>query len=242
MCGDPTARAQATIRFAEYPNTSCEVPDDDGMWLGSSSPADHVRRPARRVRGGVDGSGVAARSAALPTVASRRRHRTGGWWFSGDRRRGLHGLALRRRGGRLGWLRGARGGASRHAGGPGRKRTREDRSQRQSAVARATSAGPVAGVADPADDRVGVAATSSAVLSDFLTANEAARWQKISNSRKGRRRWRSFEPRSNTSVTMRSGSTRRCVGVSGRVGCVGRAGVDPRRARRLEVWLEQGRG
>ena len=74
--GTPPARAQATIWFAKYPSTSWEVPDDDGMWLGSASTADHVRRSGGGVRAGVDRAGVAARSGAVPTLAARRRHRT----------------------------------------------------------------------------------------------------------------------------------------------------------------------
>ena len=85
------------------------------------------------------------------------------WWSGGDRRGGLHRLALRRRGGGRRWVRGASGGAGRHAGGAWSQAARQDRSQRLSVVARAAAERPVAGVVDPADDRVGVARTGAAV-------------------------------------------------------------------------------
>ena len=80
-----------------------------------------------------------------------------------DRGGGLHRLAVRRRGGGRRWVRGAPGGAGRHAGGAGSQAARQDRSQRLSAVARAAAGWPVAGVVDRADDRVGVARTGPAV-------------------------------------------------------------------------------
>ena len=161
--GTPPARAQATIQFAKYPGTSWEVPDDDGMWFGSASSADHVRRAGGGVRAGVDRAGVAARSGAVPTVATRRRDRARSWWLGGDRGGGLHRLALRRRGGRRRGLRSAPGGAGRYAGGAWSQAARQDRSHRQSVVARVVGRWSVAGVVDPADGGVGVARAGAAL-------------------------------------------------------------------------------
>ena len=64
-----------------------------------------------------------------------------------------------------------------------------------SSTSSAAGFSPCAGVlpsieVDPVDRRM-VVVGRRLVLSDFLTANEVARWQQqISNSRKGRRRWR----------------------------------------------------
>ena len=126
--------------------------------------ADHVRR----VGGGVrctcgPAEGVAARPGAVPSLATRRRHRTCQRRAGVDRRRGLHRLALRGRGSGRRRVRGAPGGAGRHAGSAGSQAARQDRSQRLSAVARAAGRWPVAGVVDRADDRVGVAGTGPAL-------------------------------------------------------------------------------
>ena len=69
------ARAWATIWFLKYRSSSEEVPDEHGMWVGSASTADHLRRDGVAVRGGVAGSGVAARPGALPALAAPRRGR-----------------------------------------------------------------------------------------------------------------------------------------------------------------------
>src|SRR5687767_2180822 len=121
--------------FAKYPSTSWEVPDDDGMWFGSVSTADHVRRVGGGVGHGVDRAGVAARPRTVPSLAAQRRGRTRRWRPGVDRGGGLHRLALRRRGGGRGWLRSAPGGAGRYAGGAWSQAPRQDRSQRQPVVA-----------------------------------------------------------------------------------------------------------
>src|SRR6188472_4318096 len=126
------------------------------MWLGSASAADHIRRGGGGVRAGVDGPGVATRPGTFPALVARRRHRTRRWWPGGDRRGGLHRLALRRRGGGRRWVRRAFGGAGRYAGGAWSQAAGQDGSQRLSAAARAVAGRPVAGVVDRADDRVGV--------------------------------------------------------------------------------------
>ena len=149
--------------FAKYPSTSWEVPDDDGMWVGSASTADHVRCVGGGVRAGVDRPGVAAGSGAAPAVVARRRRRPSERWPGVDRGGGLHRLALRRGGGRGRWVRGASRRAGRYAGGPRPQAARQDRPHRLSAVARVVGRRAVAGVVDPADGGVGVARTSPAL-------------------------------------------------------------------------------
>ncbi len=84
------------------------------MWVGSASAADHVRRDGRVGRG-VAGPGVAARPGAGAALVAPRRRPPGRWSAGGVGGRGLHWLALRGRGDRGGWVRGARGRAGRHA-------------------------------------------------------------------------------------------------------------------------------
>src|SRR5258708_18662918 len=67
------ARARTTVWFAKGPWTSKEVPYGDGMWVGSASTADHVRCARGRLGRGVAGPDLAARSGAVPSLASRRR-------------------------------------------------------------------------------------------------------------------------------------------------------------------------
>ena len=81
------------------------------------------------------GQGVAARPGTLPTVAAPRRHRPRERRPGVDRRGGLHWLALRRRGGGRGRVRGAPRRAGRHSSGPWTQAARQDRPQRQPAVA-----------------------------------------------------------------------------------------------------------
>ena len=70
---------------------------------------------------------------------TRRRRRTRQRAAGGDRGGGLHRVALRGRGDRRGWVRGASGRAGRHAGGAGSQAARQDRSQRLPVVARAVA-------------------------------------------------------------------------------------------------------
>src|SRR5215203_1469763 len=100
--GTSSARASATIRFVNYRRSSKEVPDEHGMWLGSASAADHLRRVGHDVGGGVAGPGVAARPRPGAALVARRRRPASEWSAGGDGGGGLHGVAVRGRGDRGG--------------------------------------------------------------------------------------------------------------------------------------------
>ena len=157
------ARAWATIRFVNCLSSAREVLDEHGMWLGSASSADHVRRRGDGVGRGVAGPGVAARPGAVPALAVSRRRSSRRRAAGGDGGGGLHRLAVRGRGDRRRRLRSALGGAGRHAGGAGPQAARQDRSFRRPDAARVVAVRRSARVVDPADGRVGVARTGAAL-------------------------------------------------------------------------------
>ena len=86
--------------FVCNPRTSEEVPDGDGRRVGSAPPSDHVRRGGARVGRGVAGSGVAAGSGPVPSVAARRGDASSERRAGGVGGGGLHRLALCGRGDR----------------------------------------------------------------------------------------------------------------------------------------------
>ena len=98
--GTSSARASATIRFVNYRSSSKEVPDEHGMWVGSASAADHLRRDGHGVGGGVAGPGVAARPRPGAALVARRRRPASRRAAGGDGGGGLHGVAVRGRGDR----------------------------------------------------------------------------------------------------------------------------------------------
>ena len=157
------ARAWATIRFLNCLSSSKEVLDEHGMWLGSASSADHLRRCGDGVGGGVAGPGVAARPGAVPALAQPRRRSSRQRAAGGDGRGGLHRLALRGRGDHRRRLRSAPRRAGRHAGGAGPQAARQDRPLRRPDAARLVAVRRSPRVVDPADGRVGVARTGAAL-------------------------------------------------------------------------------
>ena len=158
-----STRAWATIRFVNCRSSSKEVPDEHGMWLGSASAADHLRRDRHGVGGGVAGPGVAARPRPGATLATRRRRSPGGRSAGSDGGGGLHWLAVCGRGDTRRRVRGARRRAGRRPGEARQEAPRQDRSFRRPVVARVVAAWRAARVVDPAGDRVGVAGTSPAL-------------------------------------------------------------------------------
>jgi hypothetical protein len=157
------ARAWATIRFVNCLSSSKEVLDEHGMWPGSAPSADHLRRAGIRVRRGVAGPGVAARSPTVPSLAVLRRRSSRRWATGGDGGGGLHRLAVCGRGAHRGGLRGAPGRAGGYAGGEGPQAARQDGPLRRPAAARVVAVRRSPRVVDPADRGVGVARTGPAL-------------------------------------------------------------------------------
>ncbi len=131
--------------------------------VGSASTADHFRWLGRRVRRGVAGSGVAARSGTVQALVGTRRRRPGERSAGGDGGGGLHWVALRGRGDHRCGLRGALAepADTQAARGP-KRRAKTDRSDAR-VVARVVAAWRSARVVDPADGGVGVARTGAAL-------------------------------------------------------------------------------
>jgi hypothetical protein len=131
--GTSSARAWATIGFVIRLSSSKEVPDEHGVWLGSASAADHVRRDGHGVGRGVAGPGVAARPRSCSALVAPRRGPKGQRAAGGVGGGGVQRLALRGRGDRSGRVRGTRGRAGRYAGGAGPQASRQDRPVRRPA-------------------------------------------------------------------------------------------------------------
>jgi hypothetical protein len=158
-----SSRVWTTMWFAKCPWTMEEVPDGDGMWVGSASAADHLRCARGRLGRGVAGPGLAARSGAVPAVAAQRPDPPSSGRSGGVGGGGLHRLALCGRGDRGRRVGGAPGRAGRHPGGPWSQAWGQDRPQRRPAVAGPAGGRGAAGELDPARGSARVAGAGAAV-------------------------------------------------------------------------------
>src|SRR5918994_2131842 len=157
------SRVRTTIWFAKCPWTMEEVPDGDGMWVGSAPAADHLRCARGRLGQGVAGPYLAARPGAVPAVAAQRPDPPSRGWLGGVGGGGLHWVALRGRGDRGRGGRGAPGRGRRHAGGPWSQASGQDRPQRRPAVAGSARGRGAAGELDPTRRGARVAGTGAVV-------------------------------------------------------------------------------
>src|SRR5438132_7896884 len=106
--------SSATIGLSSCPDCcNKEVPDEHGMWVGSASRPDHLRRLGGGLRRGVARPSVAARPSALPAMVDQGPRGPGQGRCGGGGRGRLHRVALCGRGDHRGRLR----GPCRRAGG-----------------------------------------------------------------------------------------------------------------------------
>src|SRR5207245_6832625 len=98
--------SSATIGLSRYPDCcSKEVPDEHGMWIGSASRPDHLRRRGGGVRRGVARPSVAARPDSVPALVDRGPCGPGRGRGGGGGGGGLHRVALCGRGDQRSWFR-----------------------------------------------------------------------------------------------------------------------------------------